>query len=81
MTYRIQGHGAQGTRIDIYANGRFIVRAEGNIAEGLPMPNRVRFKFGHYRDKIPVSARLMVDDVCLSERAAACDPTLSPTAD
>lgn len=81
MTYRIQGHRVQGTRIDIYANGRFIVRAQGNIAEGLPMPNRVKFKFGHYRDKIPVSARLMVDDVCLAETAAACDPTLNPAAD
>jgi hypothetical protein len=81
MTYHIASHGPQGTRIDVYANGQFIVRAEGHIADGLPLPNRVKFKFGHYRDKIPVSARLMVDDVCVAETATACDPTLRPAAD
>jgi hypothetical protein len=76
MTYYIEGKGLEGTRIDVYANGRLVVRAKGDIVPGLPLPNQLKFKFGHYRDKIPVSARLMVHDVCLSETAAACDPSL-----
>ncbi|MGH6816322.1 MAG: hypothetical protein ACREC6_11520, partial [Hyphomicrobiaceae bacterium] len=76
MTYRIRSGGAAGSRIDIYANGRFIVRAEGNIGHGVPLANTVKFKFGHYRDKIPNKAKMSVDEVCMSETAATCDPSV-----
>ncbi|MGH6814642.1 MAG: hypothetical protein ACREC6_02965 [Hyphomicrobiaceae bacterium] len=76
LTYHLRVGGAAGALIDIYANGRFIVRAEGRIDDGVPSPNTVKFKFGHYRDKIPIKAKMSVDEICMSETAAACDPTV-----
>src|SRR5262249_35210658 len=76
MTYHIAAQGAAGARIDLYANGKFIVRASGDIAADAPFPNTVKFKFGHYRDKISSRASLLVDEVCVSERDATCDPKL-----
>ena len=72
MSYHVLAHGPNGARIDVYANGQFIVRAEGHIASALQLPNRVKFKFGHYRDKIPVKTRMLVDEVCLAQSAANC---------
>ncbi len=71
MAYHIRAGGPEGARIDVYANGRFIVRAEGDIDPHLP-GNRVKFKIGHYRDKIPVKAELLLNDLCVSRRLATC---------
>jgi len=77
MTYRIRAGGPQGARIDVYANGRFIVRAEGDIDPHLP-GNGVKFKIGHYRDKIPVKAEMLLDEVCVSGDAKACEASITP---
>jgi len=77
MTYRIRAGGAHGARIDVYANGRFIVRAEGDIDPHLPA-NHVKFKIGHYRDKIAVKAEMLLDDMCVSSDAATCDASVTP---
>jgi hypothetical protein len=77
MTYRIRAGGPEGARIDVYADGRFIVRARGDIAPYWP-GNRVKFKFGHYRDKIPVHAELQVDEVCVSKDWKTCDSSITP---
>lgn len=74
MLYHVQG-GRDG-RIDVYANGRFIVRAEGFIGYPGDHPGRVKFKFGTYRDRIPGAAELLVDRICLSTDAADCDATV-----
>ncbi len=71
MTYRIRAGGPEGARIDVYANGRFIVRAEGDIDPHIP-GNRIKFKIGHYRDKIPVKAELLLQEVCVSSAAKTC---------
>ncbi len=78
MTYRVQADGKTGTSFDVYANGEFIVRAEGAISDGANIANEIKFKFGHYRDKIPIRAHMLVNDVCLSEKAADCDKSISP---
>jgi hypothetical protein len=77
MAYHIRAGGPEGARIDVYANGRFIVRAEGDIDPHLP-GNRVKFKIGHYRDKIPVKAELLLDELCVSQTLANCSPSLKP---
>lgn len=77
MTYRIRAGGLEGARIDVYANGRFVLRASGDIAPHWP-GNRVKFKFGHYRDKIPVRAELQVDEICLSKNWKTCDSSITP---
>ncbi len=77
MTYRIRAGGPKGARIDVYSNGRFIVRAEGDIDPHLP-GNGVKFKIGHYRDKIPVKAEMLLDDVCVSGDAGMCDASVTP---
>jgi len=77
MTYRIRAGGPQGARIDVYANDRFIVRAEGDIDPHIA-GNRVKFKIGHYRDKIPVKAEMLLQEVCVSGTSKTCDHGLTP---
>ncbi len=77
MAYHIRAGGPEGARIDVYANGRFIVRAEGDIDPHLP-GNRVKFKIGHYRDKIPVKAELLLDELCVSSTLATCARSSKP---
>jgi hypothetical protein len=72
MTYFVQAGGSGGTRYDVYANGQFIVRALGALPQGINFPNRVKFKFGHYRDKIQNWTDLLVDRICISERDRNC---------
>jgi hypothetical protein len=71
MAYRIRAGGPDGASVDVNANGRFIVRAEGDIDPHLP-DNRVKFKIGHYRDKIPVNAELLLDELCVSHTPTDC---------
>jgi hypothetical protein len=75
MTYFVRAGGPHGSQFDIYANDRFIVRAEGALPEGIKFPNRVKFKFGHYRDKIQNRADLMVDRICISQSPKQCKIT------
>ncbi len=77
MTYRIRAGGPAGARIDVYADDRFIVRVKGDIDPHLP-GNRVKFKIGQYRDKIPVKAELLLDEICVSDKAGTCDRGIVP---
>jgi hypothetical protein len=72
MMYYVRGGPDGDGRIDVYADGRFIVRAEGAIGYRGGTPGRVKFKFGAYRDRQPGTARMAVDEFCLSRTAAAC---------
>jgi hypothetical protein len=75
MTYLVIVGGLHGSQFDIYANDRFIVRAVGALPEGVEFPNRVKFKFGHYRDKIQNRTDLMVDRICISQDPKRCKIT------
>jgi hypothetical protein len=72
MTYHVFADAKKGTRFDIYADGRFIVRAQGTRAANIEFPNLIKFKFGHYRDKFQNKASLLVDRVCVSEKQETC---------
>ena len=74
--YRVKSGTRGEGEIDIYADGQFIVRVSGLIGYPWGDPGDVKFKFGHYRNKIPGRTRLLVDRICLSEDAVACDPEL-----
>ncbi len=77
MTYLVSADGNKGTSFDVYANGQFIVRAVGAVPAYAPFPNYIKFKFGHYRDQMPKSANLLVDEVCVSENVASCDKSIT----
>lgn len=72
MTYFVSADAKLGTRFDIYANGRFIVRALGAWSGNIEFPNMIKFKFGHYRDKFQNKADLLVDRVCVSTKFETC---------
>jgi len=76
MSYRIKAGTRADGRVDVYANGKFIVRAEGLIGYSWGKPSATKFKFGHYRDKIPGTVRFFFDRFCLSPNAKTCDARL-----
>ena len=76
MMYFVQADAGQGTRFDVYANGKFIVRAIGAVSAGAERFDRVKFKFGHYRDRFASQADLFVDRICVSQDAKKCDEKL-----
>jgi hypothetical protein len=79
MTYRVKG--GENGQIDVYANDRFIVRVSGHIGYATPHPGDVKFKIGHYRDRVPGDAVLKIDKICLSKFVGDCDPGLRPFSD
>lgn len=76
LTYLVKAGGARQSRFELYANGQFIVRAEHAYQEKVKFPNRVKFKFGHYRDKVGTSADILVDRICVSPDVAHCDKSV-----
>jgi hypothetical protein len=78
MTYRVKAGGARESIFEVYADGRFIVRAEGAYEENVSFPNNVKFKFGHYRDKVSTSADMLIDEVCVSQDLGTCAPSVRP---
>lgn len=78
MTFFVRAGGRSGTRIDVYANGAFIVRIEGPLTQELPFGSRIKFKFGHYRDKAETRVKLLTEDFCMSSSVSRCDPGLQP---
>jgi hypothetical protein len=72
MMYHVRGGPDGDGLIDVYADGRFVVRAEGAIGYRGGAPGRVKFKFGTYRDRMPGTVHMAVDELCLSRSAAAC---------
>lgn len=76
MTYRVRG-GADGKgKVDVYANDRFYVRVTGLIGYPTRDPGEVKFKFGHYRDKLDSAASISVDRICVSPDPNVCSPDL-----
>jgi len=76
LTYLVKAGGPRESRFEVYANGRFIVRAEHAYEEKVKFPNRVKFKFGHYRDKVWTSADMLIDRICVSQHVGNCDPSV-----
>ncbi len=74
MMYRVQATKIRGeSGIDVYADGKFIVRVRGLIGYTGGDPQPVKFKFGHYRAWRPGETRFQFDHFCMSERAKICD--------
>ncbi|WP_299809469.1 heparin lyase I family protein [uncultured Roseibium sp.] len=78
MSYRIKALGEEQGEIDIYANGRFIVRVSGHVGYGDLTNSRMKFKFGAYRDRIPGTHHMDVDGICISGKIDNCDRTVTP---
>jgi len=55
MAYRVQAGAGHGSVIEVYQDGRFIVRATGHVGYDAPgkSKQKTKFKIGHYRDYIP----------------------------
>ncbi|MGI9508090.1 MAG: heparin lyase I family protein [Geminicoccaceae bacterium] len=73
MNYLVRGSNDDSGMVEVYANGQFIVRAAGLIGYRGGKPSKVKFKFGHYRAKIPGTAQLLYDRVCMSKKAEKCE--------
>lgn len=76
MAYWIQGAKGPNRTIDVWANGRFVVRIKGMIGYPGGKPRNVKFKFGAYRDKFkygppknapPDNAHMLVDEICVTK--------------
>jgi Polysaccharide lyase len=76
MTYSIKA-GTSNGRIDVYAGKRFIVSVRGQVSYLTTKPGKVKFKFGHYRDRIPGAATVSYDRVCFSPSSDTCAAGLS----
>ena len=74
--YHVKASNEEKGLIDIYANGTFIARVTGLIGYPGGDPSPVKFKFGHYRDKMLGTSRLLFDRVCMAESSSVCDPEL-----
>lgn len=64
----------EGGRIELYANDKPIVRLTNGIGYGDAAPTTVKFKFGHYRDKIMARTRLDFDRLCIAPETGECGP-------
>jgi len=78
MTYFMQQIGTSDALLDIYANNQFVARVRGLIGNSQQPPKIAKFKFGHYRDRIPGTASLSVDSLCYSQDVNECAPGLTP---
>jgi hypothetical protein len=65
MQYRVEMSRSKPAVIEVYANGRFIVRVTGKIGYE-PAPGKisqVKFKIGHYRDYLPSVDYMDIDRI------------------
>ena len=76
MAYWIKGAKGPNRTIDVWADGRFVVRIKGMIGYPGGNPQMVKFKFGAYRDKfeygpprseLPNNAYMLVDEICVTK--------------
>ena len=58
MTYLVKAGSRGNGQVDVYAGNRFVVRVLGRIGYAAAKTGDVKFKLGHYRDRIPGSAML-----------------------
>jgi len=76
MTYLVRGGSDGNGLVDVYANSRFVVRVNGLIGYKTNDPGLVKFKFGHYRDRIDGAASISVDRLCFSPDSHVCAPDI-----
>lgn len=76
MTYFVRGGFDGKGQVDVYAGKQFVVRVLGLIGYETPDPGKVKFKFGHYRDRIAGIASISVDRLCFSKDLKVCAPDL-----
>lgn len=77
MTYFVRNGFDGNGKIDVYADGKFIVRVVGSIGYKTNDPGNMKFKFGHYRDRIEGTASVSVDSLCFSRDVTVCAPDLA----
>jgi hypothetical protein len=63
MTYRVEANRSKTSRIEVYQDGRFIVRVIGKLGYDVDgeQTSFVKFKFGQYRDYMPYVHAMDVD--------------------
>lgn len=81
MTYLVRGGFDGKGQVDVYAGKQFVVRVLGLIGYETPDPGKVKFKFGHYRDKIAGTASVSIDRLCFSKDVKVCAPDLEVVAE
>ncbi|MGW9947271.1 hypothetical protein J2W92_002608 [Rhizobium leguminosarum] len=69
MSYRVQAGPASNSVIEVYQDGRFIVRATGHVGYDAPgqSKQKTKFKIGHYRDYIPSTDVMDLDWVRIKQ--------------
>jgi hypothetical protein len=72
MSYRVKGGHEGDGQIDIYANENFIARVVGLIGYPDVEPGLMKFKYGVYRDRLPGTADMDIDDLCISKEIGNC---------
>jgi hypothetical protein len=77
MTYLVRNGFDGFGQIDVYAGRQFIVRVVGFIGYKTADPGKVKFMFGHYRDRIDGIASVSVDSLCFSKDVKVCAPDLN----
>jgi hypothetical protein len=78
MSYLVRdGNDGKGL-VDIYDGNQFIARVTGLVGYDTREPGQVKFKIGHYRARMPGTAILDVDRVCVSKDVKTCMPGIEP---
>ena len=62
MRYHIRGDTNGGARVQVWANDTLVVTATGSIGHKIHAGPTQYFKFGHYRDVLPGTVRLLFDE-------------------
>ncbi len=67
MTYRVQADPEKPATVEVFQDGRFIVRVSGRIGyrADAARPPSTKFKLGHYRDYMPYVDAMDVDRVSI----------------
>ena len=68
MTYYLKSGWKQDGKVEVYQDGRHIVSVSGDIGYeiGNESKNKIKFKFGHYRDYMPYHHEMDVEAVTIS---------------
>jgi hypothetical protein len=61
-------------RIELYANGKPVVRVSDGLGYPELLVETVRFKFGAYRDAVPAKTRFLYDRLCIDDDPERCGP-------
>ena len=72
MLYKVKAGIDGAGEIEVHANGKHYVTVNGLIGYREGRPRRMKFKFGHYRAKIPNETQLLYDQICVSKTREGC---------